>query len=405
MDDDNKIWEFIRNKDDISRAKAWIIAPGRNLDIRDENKTKYTPLMWAIQNNNVSVAKLLIDKGADINTTTPSGSSALLMATPRHLLDIAKLLIEKGANIEQQNDKGYTPIITSVLTANPVLAKLLIEKGADRTKRDKQGKTAIDYAKTEEFRNLLNSIEPAIQDAQTENPMPILNLSDPPPRLSNEYIEDQVSYISSLTPDEKKILVSYTKYGYKVINIALRGDTDSEMVEKLVKNFKAVNPLNNLNTLTPSTIENVRKNIIGGNIPEYVARFMTIVSKAPKLKEELTLYRGIESSLDLPAQGRQLLSTSLSPGRANAFVHRKGCCFLTMIVKPGVKTIWLESISLHEKEEEILLIPPFNLDIVRNSGGKFTITVSPTQYTRKSGTRRRKTHKARKTRKRIAFRK
>jgi ankyrin repeat protein len=53
-----------------------------------------TPLHVALRNGQLDVARLLIDKGADINKAGANGDTPLQSARQR---DMARLLIDKGA--------------------------------------------------------------------------------------------------------------------------------------------------------------------------------------------------------------------------------------------------------------------------------------------------------------------
>ncbi len=60
---------------------------------------------------------------------------------------ISRLLIEKGANVNSQSNQGYTPLILAAYNGNIEIVELLMENGADKTLTDKNKKNAIDYAK------------------------------------------------------------------------------------------------------------------------------------------------------------------------------------------------------------------------------------------------------------------
>jgi ankyrin repeat protein len=84
-----------------------------------------TPLIAAVYTGNIEVVKLLLAKGAKVNLTDqhfPTSNiigpqplnTALHYAAEKGFYDIARLLIDKGANIEQLNSTGISPLIASV---------------------------------------------------------------------------------------------------------------------------------------------------------------------------------------------------------------------------------------------------------------------------------------------------
>ena len=72
-----------------------------------------TPLAWAALNGKTEAAKLLIEKGADVNAQNRDGATPLHAAAFLGYPEMAKLLIEKGADINAQNHEGSTPIATT----------------------------------------------------------------------------------------------------------------------------------------------------------------------------------------------------------------------------------------------------------------------------------------------------
>lgn len=119
-----------------------------------------TPLLVALQSSRLDAARLLIDKGADVNVATSSGKdgwstsgeTSLMMAAGTGHLDTVKLLIEKSADVNAIWTRYYNYKIIgngvrvrsgkakfSKITAFGMaaerghldVARLLIDKGAD----------------------------------------------------------------------------------------------------------------------------------------------------------------------------------------------------------------------------------------------------------------------------------
>jgi ankyrin repeat protein len=75
----------------------------------------------------------------------PAEGSMFLPSSTRPL-EIAKLLIEKGADVNAQSKNGTTPLMVAATHNNPPMIGLLIESGADVALKNKQGKTAAEVA-------------------------------------------------------------------------------------------------------------------------------------------------------------------------------------------------------------------------------------------------------------------
>jgi ankyrin repeat protein len=109
-------------------------------------------LYKAAQKSDVQTAKTLLDKGADVNSRSSTGSYPIHAAAVNNDKDMLDLLIAKGANLGVQNKEGDTPLIcaTKYGGGKEATVKVLLAAGADSGIADKKGKTALDYAKEKE---------------------------------------------------------------------------------------------------------------------------------------------------------------------------------------------------------------------------------------------------------------
>jgi ankyrin repeat protein len=97
-------------------------------------------------------ASMLIESGADVTTLRRSdGETPLHLALRMGEVEVARMLIERGADVTAQNDKGETPLHRastppswSRLQISPKwaeIAHMLLEHGADVNARNKNGLT------------------------------------------------------------------------------------------------------------------------------------------------------------------------------------------------------------------------------------------------------------------------
>ncbi|MFU0825310.1 ankyrin repeat domain-containing protein [Clostridium sp.] len=104
---------------------------------------------------NYQVFMLLVEQGADIYVEDVSGRNVLFNVAFSDNSLIAKYLINNEKfNINKQDVMGWTPLIYAIKYNSYDVAKILIEAGADKDIKDKEGKTAIDYAKESEFKEI-----------------------------------------------------------------------------------------------------------------------------------------------------------------------------------------------------------------------------------------------------------
>ena len=89
------------------------------------------PLGIAIWNKNIGIAQLLLDKGANPNKLNKYGSKTTLHLAARfHDKNMIKLLIEKGAEINKQDRSGKTPLKVAEEWGNQEALEMLLEMGA-----------------------------------------------------------------------------------------------------------------------------------------------------------------------------------------------------------------------------------------------------------------------------------
>ncbi len=106
-----------------------------------EVPSKDPVLIWAARNNLGSVAKLLLDRGVDVNERDVMGNTPL-HASVRHP-EMVELLISRGADVNAVNLLGETPLHLAVKYRRTV--EILLGKGADRRIANFIGRTAVDY--------------------------------------------------------------------------------------------------------------------------------------------------------------------------------------------------------------------------------------------------------------------
>jgi len=100
-----------------------------------------TPLMYAAKKGHQNMCQLLLENGANINMQV-NNMTALAHAANHGQLNIACFLIEKGADV---NTKGLTALIAATMSACLDIVDLLIQKGAD-VNAEYSGRTALTYA-------------------------------------------------------------------------------------------------------------------------------------------------------------------------------------------------------------------------------------------------------------------
>ena len=116
------------------------------------------PLHLAAFNGDLEMVQVLLEYGVDVNCPNIYGSTPLLYVSQsghRNAPSIARFLIERGADPNTRGSLGYTPLHEASVYGRTEIARLLIEHGANVEVKDDDGKTPLDVAQGDEMRNLL----------------------------------------------------------------------------------------------------------------------------------------------------------------------------------------------------------------------------------------------------------
>ena len=83
---------------------------GKYFQVDKKDKFGRTPLHIAAEYNRLTIAKLLITHGANINAQDYNGETPLHKAVYNQRIGIIKLLLDKGAKLDIPNRRGMTPL-------------------------------------------------------------------------------------------------------------------------------------------------------------------------------------------------------------------------------------------------------------------------------------------------------
>ncbi|XP_046346459.2 transient receptor potential cation channel subfamily A member 1 homolog isoform X2 [Haliotis rufescens] len=161
------------------RAEGWVMVSSM---LTDRDVEESTCLHLAVDNGHYDVAKLFLEKYADVNVPRKHDIYPLHLAamsgdirnvkllvehkarvdvlndeqaTPLHKaivfnhLDVVQYLVDHGAKIDRRCKDNYTPLLLAVTHGHVETVELLLQKGADYTAVDKNVKTVIFLAAEE----------------------------------------------------------------------------------------------------------------------------------------------------------------------------------------------------------------------------------------------------------------
>jgi len=131
--------------------------------VNQKNRYGNTPLMYAINRQNVVLVEYLLKKGADPNMTDSRGNTPLKKTIINGVYSSLKnetlrriiyTLVTHGADINRSDKQGVTPLIEASKggldkdrTAGEQAVQVLLDLNADPSKRDREGNDALFYAR------------------------------------------------------------------------------------------------------------------------------------------------------------------------------------------------------------------------------------------------------------------
>jgi hypothetical protein len=119
----------------LREAIMALLKSGHDLDVKDTYNQ--TPLSWAARNGYEAVVKLLLEKGAELESKDNRyGQTPLSWAAGSGHEAVVKLLLEKGAELESKSRNGQTPLSWAAEDGHEAVVKLLLEKGAELESKD-----------------------------------------------------------------------------------------------------------------------------------------------------------------------------------------------------------------------------------------------------------------------------
>ncbi|XP_032692548.1 85/88 kDa calcium-independent phospholipase A2 isoform X8 [Lontra canadensis] len=210
------------------RCAEMIISMDSNQIHSKDPRYGASPLHWA---KTAEMARMLLKRGCDVNSTSSTGNTALHVAVMRNRFDCVMALLTYGANADARGEHGNTPLHLAMSKDNVEMIKALIVFGAEVDTPNDFGETpafiASKISKLVTRKTLLTLLRtiganyslPLTQEAPSEQSSTTthhsfsLERSQPPPiSLNNLELQDIVhisrsrkpAFILSSMRDEKR---------------------------------------------------------------------------------------------------------------------------------------------------------------------------------------------------------
>jgi uncharacterized protein len=140
---------------------AWVLITSPQMARAQEPNAE--SLVAAVRAGDAQRVRSALKRGVDPDAIDANGWTALIHAAAGNQIEIADLLIEAGANVNARTQDGATPLMAAAVMGHARMAQTLLDDGADPTLRNKNGADA--RVKAEEYGHA-NVV--ALLDAMTE---------------------------------------------------------------------------------------------------------------------------------------------------------------------------------------------------------------------------------------------
>jgi len=189
------------NVDNAAIAKL-LIEKGANLEAKTSIGQAGTALMGAAHNGNLELTRLLLAHHPDLNAISAKSDgnvkngpvlvgnlTALHFAVANGNVEEVKLLLDAGAPVDPRDVRGMTPLMVAVATDRPNadVVRMLLAKGADTSIRSNLGESAVDWARKFNNPAILSTLK--LEAVKLDGPARELKMADVKPATPREAVE------------------------------------------------------------------------------------------------------------------------------------------------------------------------------------------------------------------------
>ena len=138
-------------------------------DVITRGGTYETPLHAALDNRHLSVAILLLERGANIGLRDSRGRTPLHLASYHGYAEIISLLLDRGADPDAETNNRESPLYLASRCGRQDAARLLLERGADAKYQNAECVTALCAALHEGHIDIVRLLLDYGSDAKSPN--------------------------------------------------------------------------------------------------------------------------------------------------------------------------------------------------------------------------------------------
>jgi ankyrin repeat protein len=136
----------------------------RGVDVNAQDKDAWTSLHWAAFKGRVEVAQVLLDHGANAKLETEEGETALNLASQGEYdseengVSVVRLLLGRGVDVNAQDKDAWTSLHWAAFKGRVEVAQVLLDHGANAKLETEEGETALNLASQGEYDSEENGV-------------------------------------------------------------------------------------------------------------------------------------------------------------------------------------------------------------------------------------------------------
>ncbi|XP_066599113.1 protein fem-1 homolog CG6966 isoform X2 [Prorops nasuta] len=196
------------------------------------------PLWCAAAAGHLALVKLLVRRGAIVNSTTKTNSTPLRAACFDGHYDIVKFLVQYGADIEMANRHGHTCLMIACYRGHIRIAKYLLFLKADANRKSIKGNTALHDCAESGFLEVLKlliehgarmdvdcfGMTPLLAAAVTGNTCIVEYLIGMPHLVSRQERIDALELLGATYVDKKRDMIGALEFWKRAMDERFRSD-------------------------------------------------------------------------------------------------------------------------------------------------------------------------------------
>jgi ankyrin repeat protein len=114
----------------------------KGADVNTKNAFDSTALMWSV--TDINKVRMLLDRGADVNAVSKQGHTALLLAAMSDgSAPILRMLIDKGANVKAVDNNKMNGLLAASGANDLESVHIFVDAGLDVNSKDIAGNTPL----------------------------------------------------------------------------------------------------------------------------------------------------------------------------------------------------------------------------------------------------------------------